>query len=104
MDPEQPEDRWVDSPLTAGSDYAGRLQHLDGRSWTDVPPPPRVHAHRAQTRGTLDDGRSVERCPCGAGRFDGDTWEYATIEEERNPRIRPEPVPRRVWAWLRRWA
>lgn len=52
------------------------LEHLNGVDWYDAPGVPLwqrpFHRHAPQTRGRMS-GDYVERCRCGASRFDGDS-------------------------------
>lgn len=57
-------------------------ENLDGVWWHAAPKPRRWHRCKPQTRGRLD-GRTIERCACGAVRIDGHQW------FERNSRTRP---------------
>lgn len=58
------ESRWIEDP---GPGRRAKLViHLDGVAWYDAPLPPRIHRHRAQTKGF-----DAERCACGAIRLYG---------------------------------
>ena len=70
--------RWILS-YQDGLDW---IEHLNGCSWEDAPPPPRGHDCQPQTRGWYR-GHYYERCACGATRGDEPPpW------GERNSRIR----------------
>jgi hypothetical protein len=45
--------------------------HLEGVPWHEAPIPPHWHRCSAQTKGTINHFTEVERCACGAVRFDG---------------------------------
>lgn len=49
------------------------LAHLDGVPWWEAPAPPAGHRHWVQTWAWIG-GEQVERCPCGAMRFEGGPW------------------------------
>lgn len=55
-----------DGPLHDGE----WIEHLDGTDWFYADVPPRRHRCWPQTRGWMD-RELVERCACGATRFDG---------------------------------
>lgn len=60
---------WVRENYTVlGETIAGSVEHRGGVAWHKAPEPRRWHRCVAQTRAV--DG-SVERCACGAMRFDG---------------------------------
>ena len=61
-----PRDRFV-RDYDFGAEYT---EHLDGVDWVDAPLPSRRHSCWPQTRGVFD-REMVERCACGATRFDG---------------------------------
>ena len=67
-----------------------RTEHVDGISWFDAPKPHRLHRCRPQSTAYDILGLViVERCACGAVRFDADTANRPWIE--RNSR-RGEPT------------
>jgi hypothetical protein len=49
------------------------MTHLDGVPWWEAPTPRRRHACWTQTSGWLDLNQ-VERCACGATRWNGRSW------------------------------
>ena len=51
-------------------DGSFKMWHKDGVAWNDAPLPPRWHRCKVQTRG-YDRLELIERCACGATRFDG---------------------------------
>jgi hypothetical protein len=52
---------------------AVEIEHLDGVAWHAAPIPRRWHWCRAQTSGWYGLSR-IERCACGAIRYDGRAW------------------------------
>ena len=61
--------RWTYTHLENGTYIAD----LDGVSWHKAPLPGRWHRCRPQTRGNAA-GPFIDRCACGAYRFDGDRF------------------------------
>jgi hypothetical protein len=51
------------------------IYHLDGLAWHDAPLPLTVHTCRPQTRAWMNWFIFVERCACGAIRYDRRRWE-----------------------------
>ena len=62
--------------VTAHISPDGKLEveHLNGVAWHDAPLPSRWHRCWPQTRAWMDYFTKVERCACGATRFDGRGW------------------------------
>lgn len=75
------------------------ITHVGGVSWGDAPIPPWAHLCQPQTRGPVRDG-FIERCACGAARFDGyGVW----IERNQRRRHAGETAPAVRRRWWRRW-
>jgi hypothetical protein len=68
----------------------GRLElhHKDGVPWYQAPAPPRRHTCWAQTDGWTNWVNRVERCACGAIRYDG----AHGVWMERNSRTDSPPA------------
>ena len=89
--PEEDEERWVREDFgfhqhdvfSAPSAALAYIEHLDGVPWHDALPPFWLHRCRAQTRGRGVRGELIERCACGAIRF-----EHLPGWGERNQRRR----------------
>lgn len=59
--------------INAGDPFTGMVEHLDGVWWHEAPLPRRWHRCSTQTVGHAY-GKLVERCACGAIRFDEGLW------------------------------
>jgi hypothetical protein len=57
--------------LKADAEARLGMTHVDGVAWHEAPLPRRWHRCKPQTSGRLSGGSLIERCACGAVRYDG---------------------------------